>query len=288
MRMFKNIMTALILFAVSSFTTATLAYSNSRISYISMPVNTEDSQWVLAGKLSYPLEQQNGAAVLIVHGSGGVDTRGAYHGAALNEQGFVTLEVDMWAARGWMGKQFGRPKGVPETLPDTFAALKFLSTLDGVDPERIGIMGFSWGGVVSMLTRSNTYLESFPKDVSFAANVAFYPVCWAYNKVPGYELVDVANSPLLILTGESDDYDTATSCVEWRSNLNVNDQNNIDIVVYPNSAHGFNTSAASATVSDPFSHQGKGGDVIMETNQNARELSNKAQLEFFLHHLNPQ
>jgi dienelactone hydrolase len=139
-----------------------------------------------------------------------------------------------------------------------------------------------------MLSRSNGHLETFPKDISFAANVAFYPVCWAYNKIPGYELIDVSESPLLILTGEHDDYDTPTSCIEWRSSLTVNDQNNVDIVVYPNTAHGFNTSAASATVIDPFSHQGKGGTVIMETNEDARELANKAQLEFFLQHLNPQ
>ena len=84
MQKFKNITTILILYVVSSFTTTTLAYATSRISYISIPVNTADSQWALAGKLSYPLEQQNGAAVLIVHGSGGVDTRGAYHSVALN------------------------------------------------------------------------------------------------------------------------------------------------------------------------------------------------------------
>ena len=281
--MFKRLNAAILLaVVVGALGASTTAYSDNRVSYISLPVKTEHAQWALAGKLSYPLEHHNGAAVLIVHGSGGVDSRGDYHSRALNEQGFVTLEIDMWAARGWLGNHFGRPRGVPETLPDAFAALKFLSTLDGVDPQRIGIMGFSWGGVVTMLSRSKAYLAALSNGNSFAAHVAFYPVCWGYNKIPGYELVDVATSPLLILTGEADDYDTPTSCIEWRGGLKPEDQTTVDIVVYPQAAHGFNTSAAPITVTDPFSHQGKGGKVVITSDPAARELSKTAQLDSFL------
>ena len=56
-------------------------------------------------------------AVVIVHGSCGVDGRGNFYGEALNDAGIATLEIDMWAARGWLGGISGRPRGVPETLP---------------------------------------------------------------------------------------------------------------------------------------------------------------------------
>ena len=41
--------------------------------------------------------------VLIMHGSGGVDSRGDFHAQALNAAGFATLEIDMWEARGVTG-----------------------------------------------------------------------------------------------------------------------------------------------------------------------------------------
>jgi dienelactone hydrolase len=260
---------------------ATLAEDAVRSSYVSIPVSAGDKSWSLAAKLNYPLDSANGAAVLIVHGSGGIDSRGELHTKSLNAAGFVTLEIDLWAARGWMGDSFGRPSGVPETLPDAFAALSFLADLGGVDANRIGVVGFSWGGVVSMLSRSTVYLNNLSGGHQFAANVAFYPVCWVYNKVSGYELNEVVTQPLLILTGELDDYDTPTSCLEWQTSLNEPDQGNVEIVVYPRSYHGFNTSAASMEVTDPFSHQGKGGQVAMKADEQSRVQSDRAVVEFF-------
>lgn len=271
------------LWVITSFfsSTSSLAEGIVRSSYVSIPVSVEDKSWSLAAKLNYPQDTANGAAVLIVHGSGGIDTRGELHTASLNAADFVTLEIDLWAARGWMGSSFGRPSGVPETLPDAFAALSFLADLEGVDPDRIGIVGFSWGGVVSMLSRSTNYLNNLSGGHQFAANVAFYPVCWVYNKVPGYELNEVVTQPLLILTGELDDYDTPTSCLEWQASLNESDQGNVKIVVYPRSYHGFNTSAAPMEVTDPFSHRGKGGQVTMKASEKSREQSDRAVVKFF-------
>ncbi|MDB5494109.1 MAG: hypothetical protein JWP86_1446, partial [Phenylobacterium sp.] len=55
----------------------------------------------VAGKLN-TLQDAAGetAAVVICHGSDGVDGRGDFHAAALNAAGIATLEIDMWAARG--------------------------------------------------------------------------------------------------------------------------------------------------------------------------------------------
>lgn len=252
-----------------------------RTSYVSIPVSYQQKNWSLAGKLNVPLGGNKVAAVLIVHGSGGVDSRGEFHATSLNEKGFVTLEVDLWAARGWVGKQRGRPAAVAETLPDTFAALNYLQHLDGIDRDKIGILGFSWGGVVSMLVRNEFNQYQFGYGHGFAANVAFYPVCWVYNKVPGYELENLVNRPLLIQTGELDDYDLPTSCDDWRQGLDDVAQDNVTIKVYKDAAHAFNTNASAIEVTDPFSHLGKGGQVIMKSNAKARRQSGKATVEFF-------
>jgi len=84
---------------------------------------------------------------------------------------------------------------VAETLPDAFAALAFLAARPGVDARRIGIMGFSWGGVVSMLSATRTANQTFGRpDLAFAAHAPLYPVCWVYNRVPGYEFVDLTGA----------------------------------------------------------------------------------------------
>ena len=144
-------------------------------------------------------------AVVIVHGSDGVDSRGSLYAADLNDAGIATLEIDMWAARGIRGPE-GRPKGVPETLPDAYGAFKLLAAHPAIDPDRIGIMGFSWGGVVSMLTASRIYTERYlGKGARFAAHAPNYPVCSVYNRVPGYEMKELTGAPILLQTGTLDD-----------------------------------------------------------------------------------
>ena len=59
-------------------------------------------------------------AVLILHGSGGIDGRGAYYAKALQDAGIATLEITMFAPGG-------RPRsGTKATMPFAAAALKWL------------------------------------------------------------------------------------------------------------------------------------------------------------------
>ena len=87
-----------------------------------------------------------------------------------------------------------------ETLPDTFAALNYLKHLYKIDSKKIGILGFSWRGLVSVLIRNAFKQYQFGCSHGLAANIVCYPVCWVDNKVPCYELENLANRPLLIPT----------------------------------------------------------------------------------------
>lgn len=265
--------------------TKAMEYLPVRHSYIAVEVEHDGCTWLLAGKLNYPNEGVHGGAVLIVHGSGGVDTRGEMHSRALNDVGFVTLEIDLWAARGWVGPSVGRPQGVLETLPDALAARDYLASVPGVDAQRIGIVGFSWGGVVTMLTRNRPNLETYGPSPGFAACVAFYPICWLYNVAPGYELDDLVAAPLLVLTGAADDYDEPDTCDLLRASLKPADQQNMEVVVYPDAAHAFNTSNPSIVVNDPSSHSGAGGEVLMQAQPEARAAANAATTQFFIQHI---
>ena len=172
-----------------------------------------------------------------------------------------------------------------ETLPDALAARDYLASVPGVDAQRLGIVGFSWGGVVTMLTRNRANLITYGPSPGFAAHVAFYPVCWLYNAAPGYEMDDLVAAPLLVLTGAADDYDEPDTCEQLKASLTPADQKNMEVVVYADAAHAFNTSNPSIVVIDPTSHGGAGGEVLMAANPIARDAANAATTQFFLQHI---
>jgi uncharacterized protein len=54
----------------------------------------------VTGYLVFPTQEAKGQvpAVVILHGSGGIDGRGEFHAKALNEAGIATLEVFMFTS----------------------------------------------------------------------------------------------------------------------------------------------------------------------------------------------
>ena len=113
-------------------------------------------------------------AVLILHGGNGVDGRGAFYAKALQEAGIATLEITMFPRRGGGGKS--PTSGA--TMPHAAAALRWLATQPKVNGERLGVMGFSYGGTMSVLMSSELVQERLGKDVPKPAAFApFYPGC---------------------------------------------------------------------------------------------------------------
>ena len=218
----------------------------------------------ISGQLRVPVQHDEDSvpAVVVLHGSAGVDSRGEFYIEALNDAGIATLEIDMWAARGLTGGG-DRPALPVLTVPDAFAALRFLSEIPNVDADRIGVMGFSWGGVVTMLAATEAYASLFGGGLTFAAHVAHYPVCWSYNiGVPGMEFHDLTGNPLLIQIGSLDDYDEGgMPCENLIASLSESEQSIVSLNVYPNAYHAWDRLQPAITVNDPFSHLGVGGEV---------------------------
>jgi dienelactone hydrolase len=242
-----------------------------------------DPPLAVAGRLDVPLTEPGQTparvpAVLICHGSDGVDGRGQFYGEALRAAGFVTFEIDMWAARTTTRGAAGRPSSVPQTLPDAFAALAFLARQPEVDPARIAIIGFSWGGVVSLLSATRRYVGSGPR---FAAHAAFYPALWSYNRAPGHEFGDLTGAPVLIQAGGADAYDDAEVCDGFLASLAPADRAHVDLVVHDGATHAFDRDLPSKVIHDPYAHKGKGGPVLFEFNPQAAADA-RARLVAFL------
>ncbi|MFN3522442.1 MAG: dienelactone hydrolase family protein [Phenylobacterium sp.] len=236
----------------------------------------------VAGALATPLEGPPAPAVLICHGSDGVDGRGAFHAQALHEAGLVTLEIDMWAARGTGRGAAGRPRSPLETLADAFGALRFLRAQPEVDPARVGIMGFSWGGVVTLLSAVRANAEPhLGGEPGFAAHAAFYPVCWAYDAAPGLGLTGLSGAPILIQTGEADAYDPPGADKALVARLQARGEAPVRGVSYPGATHGFDRDLPAQTINDPFAHAGRGGPVLMEFHRQAATAARAEAVAFF-------
>lgn len=258
------------------------AEAQVRVSYVTFRTLDPAQALTEAGVLRIPVEAKRPMpAVVIVHGSAGVDSRGPAYAADLNAAGIATLEIDMWAARN-IASPADRPKGVPLTLPDAYGAFKLLAANPAIDAKRIGITGFSWGGVVSMLTATSPYSEKYlGKDARFAAHAPNYPVCWVYNRVPGYEFKQFTGAPVLIQAGEIDTYDQPDTCPALVKSLGEAGGKIVTLKMYPGAGHGWDRTEPAMTIEDPYAHLGRGGKVLMENNPAVASTSRAATVAFF-------
>ena len=206
------------------------------------------------------------AAVVILHGSSGVDSRGDFYEAALNAEGIATLQIDMWQARGVTGIA-NRPAAPILTYPDAFSALAFLAARPDIDPERIGVLGFSWGGVVSLASAERLYAGEFGGGRRFAAHVANYPVCWGANNtsIPalyppadkGTQFLHLTGAPVLIQIGSKDSYDNGTAhCEALAAAVNPSNGNVVSVNEYPGATHAWDRLMVPETAPDPFADEG--------------------------------
>ena len=257
-----------------------------RTSYVSFP-SLAKPPLNLAGKLMLPLDDERPAnkslpAVLICHGSDGVDGRGEFYAPALHEIGVATLEIDMWAARGTGRGAAARPGSPIETLPDAFGALRFLAAQPEVNPARIGIMGFSWGGVVSLLSAVRRHADPLRgAGPGFAAHAANYPVCWVYHRVPAMTLIDLTGAPVLVQTGDLDTYDDPDAGAKLLAALAPEDARHVRQRTHRGAGHGFDRDLPAQTITDPAAHNGAGGEVLMAFNAAAAAAARAEIAAFF-------
>jgi dienelactone hydrolase len=144
-------------------------------------------------------------AVIVVHTiSGYRDANEGYAVAELRRAGFATLAYDSFAARGTTGAAMSASPGyLPAGVTDAYAALRLLASDPRIDPDRIAVLGFSFGGDVAHLSAFERLRSGLsPGAGRFAAHVAFYP-SGSIGAVA--ERGAHTGSPVLMLLGGKDD-----------------------------------------------------------------------------------
>jgi len=253
------------------------------ISYISIPVQTPTENWQVSAQYRVPKISTSTPlpAVIILHSTAGIDSTGSFYAKALNRVGIATLELDLWGARNLQGGSANRPASPQETLPDVFSALAYLSQNPNIDAARIGVIGFSWGGVLSLLTATEQYMSMTGAPFRFAGHVAHYPVCWLFNNVPGFELSGLTGAPVMIQTGDRDDYDLPETCPLLVENLAEQDKQFVEVKMYRRTYHAWDRLESKLVVEDPYSHLGQGGQVTLAPNFSSAMKSRYRVVNFF-------
>lgn len=229
-------------------------------------------------------------AVLILHGSGGIDGRGAYYAKALQDAGIATLEITMFAPGG-------RPRsGTKATMPFAAAALKWLAAQSEVDSTRLGVMGLSWGGVITLLMSSeltqSVFGKDVPKPIAFAA---LYPTCsviarFVKNRQSAFYGADsrMSSSPMLIQVGTKDDYeDDEHGCDALVASWPAAARERTTVRYYEGATHGFDTQDRPRQFNDEFAHAGRGGVVRISPTPDDAAAARTAVVAFFAQHLKP-
>ena len=126
----------------------------------------------LVADMYIPKNAKGKLAAIAVSGPFGAvkEQSSGLYAQTLAERGFLTIAFDP----SYTGESGGQPRYVasPDINTEDFcAAVDFLSTLDDVDPERIGILGIcGWGGMalnaVAMDTRIKATVTSTMYDMS--------------------------------------------------------------------------------------------------------------------------
>jgi dienelactone hydrolase len=243
-----------------------------------------EPQTEVRGELSIPAHTSPRVpAVVVVHSAGGIDGTGASYIKALNEAGFATLELDMF-------RPGQRPPTSRANLPHVFGALLRLASDPRIDAGRIGVMGFSWGGSLALLSASSELSAQFVGDrARFAAHLALYPACFAHaailaggsNSYPSSVYQAFTGSPVAILTGANDDYDDdPQACPQFVQSLPAAARSLFHVVVYPGVGHGWDVPRDRRYL-DPGAHRGKGGWVQHRSDAATRRQSIAYATAFF-------
>ncbi|MFH1984671.1 MAG: dienelactone hydrolase family protein [Pseudomonadota bacterium] len=196
-----------------------------------------DKKTVVFGVLNIPesSEPQIGA-IIYVHGSSGVLTKHERWLKAFNDMGVATFRLDSFKTRG-VSSTVGSQLEVTSAMmtADAYNALKLLSTHPRIDKERIGIMGSSKGGAVTLVSAWEPIRRAMVDGkLKFAFHIALYPFCY------GLESVQMTGAPILTLMGEKDDWTPAAPCVELTNSIK-NAGYDANIILYPNAYHDFDS-----------------------------------------------
>lgn len=191
-------------------------------------------------------------AVVLVHGSGGISAgREMEYGALLAAEGYAALVIDYY-----------RPRGMTETTPyltktlgvtefdsaaDAYAALRALNGHPAIDPKRIAVAGFSYGGMAVRIALDARVRAALAPDLApFAAHVDYYGPCFQ-----DFHVQRTTGAPLLSLRGGEDASNDLAACAAREAQLREAGSA-VSSMVYARAGHAWETRTPRGPNTHPY------------------------------------
>lgn len=173
-------------------------------------------------------------AMLILHGSGGVNE--AYRAMAkdLAKMGVAGVVIDSFKQRG-----------ISATVEDQGQLSSYAMALDAnkvmlevarhpkIDGSRIGLIGFSKGGTVVIKTALRHYADRLQRGDGFGLLIAVYPWCGDFPMD-----FRTTSASIHLLLGSDDTYAGVEPCQEYAGKMKATG-GNVSTKIYPGAKHGW-------------------------------------------------
>lgn len=175
-------------------------------------------------------------AMIVVHGSSGLTVEREYaYAEILNGMGVAAIVADHFGGRGVASTVSDQQSVLSiEMDEDAFTLLKRFAADPRFDTKRIGIMGFSKGGTVSVETALKRYADRFlPNGPRFAVHIPFYPSCASQPRN-----LATTGGPILLMSGADDTYVGWEVCRDFVAKLAAAGADARQIV-FPGGKHGW-------------------------------------------------
>ena len=223
-----------------------------------------DHKTKLVGYVWEPSSPGPHPAIVLLHGRAGPYSslaKGVYSAETLSKRhkewgeywaarNYIALLVDSFGPRGYpegfgKGSYEDRPAEVSEQTVrplDAYGALLYLRKQPGVIKDRIGVQGWSNGGMTVLVTMSDQSpgLPLPGGEPGFRAAIAEYPGCGMDAIKGAYH----AYAPMLLMIAGDDQEVSPERCEKFAQRAKA-DGNDIKVIVYPGASHNFDDPSKS-------------------------------------------
>jgi dienelactone hydrolase len=192
------------------------------------------------------------AAMVVLHGSGGITPgREMTYGRLLADHGFAAFVVDYYTPRGvtretpYMAKVHAATEW--DLIADAFAALRILGTHPDIDAKRVGVMGFSYGGMAVRMSLDERFGRVLAPDLApFAVHVDYYGPCHFDLRTRR-----TTGAPLLTLRGAQDASNDLVACARTEATLRAGGSA-VDAIVFATAGHAWEALRPRSMNASPY------------------------------------
>ena len=195
--------------------------------------------------ITYPKGEGPFPVLIIVHSSGGPgefsDKDYRYYRSQqkpLLKMGIAVMYLDNFSGRNVINTYANQQQATHwSTYIDAFMALEHLSKDPKINIKKVGISGYSRGGIISLMISEKRLRDALvSKDLYFAAAQPRSPDCWSIGMFRNPQPIKETKTWMVL--GGKDDYTRAEPCVEMGEKIKANG-GDIEVTVEKHWHHSF-------------------------------------------------